>query len=57
MRGLELKQSKKTGALYIYIYIYIYKPMHLCKVVKNVFLTRHEIYNINSDHKIVSKIF
>jgi hypothetical protein len=23
------------------------------KVVKNVFLTRHEIYNINSDRKIV----
>jgi hypothetical protein len=27
------------------------------KVVKNVFLTRHEIYNINSDRKITRKIF
>jgi len=27
------------------------------KVDKNVFLTRHEKCNINSDHKIVRKIF
>jgi hypothetical protein len=33
--------------LRLYIFI-IY-----CKVVKNAFLTRHEIYNINSDCKIV----
>jgi hypothetical protein len=27
------------------------------KVVKNVFLTPYEIYNINSDGKIINKIF
>jgi len=27
------------------------------KVVKNTFLTRHGLYNINSNRKIVSKIF
>jgi hypothetical protein len=27
------------------------------KVIKNLFLTRHKIYNINSNRKIVSKMF